>query len=57
MASSYLPELLGVCDTIGVFHRGHLVALRPTADWTEATLLAAAVEGGDPVRGSAHAGR
>ncbi|MFM8877958.1 MAG: sugar ABC transporter ATP-binding protein [Verrucomicrobiota bacterium] len=51
MASSYLPELLGVCDTIGVFHRGHLVALRPTADWTEATLLAAAVEGGDPVVG------
>jgi len=48
MASSYLPELLGVCDTIGVFHRGQLVALRPTADWTEASLLAAAVEGAGP---------
>lgn len=45
MASSYLPELLGVCDTIGVFHRGHLVALQPTDQWTEASLLAAAVEG------------
>jgi ribose transport system ATP-binding protein len=49
MASSYLPELLGVCDTIGVFHRGHLVALRPTDQWNEASLLAAAVEGGEPV--------
>jgi ribose transport system ATP-binding protein len=46
MASSYLPELLGVCDTIGVFHRGRLVALRPTGEWSEESLLAAAVEGG-----------
>ena len=45
MASSYLPELLGVCDTIGVFHRGRMVALRPADQWTEASLLAAAVEG------------
>ena len=43
MASSYLPELIGICDTIGVFHRGRLVAVRPVADWTEASLLAAAV--------------
>ena len=48
MASSYLPELLGICDTIGVFHRGRLVALRPTDEWTETSLLAAAVEGGEP---------
>lgn len=45
MASSYLPELLGVCDTIGVFHRGRLVALRPVDQWTEDSLLSSAVEG------------
>ena len=27
--SSYLPELLGVCDTIGVMCRGAMVAIRP----------------------------
>ncbi len=43
MASSYLPELMGVCDTIGVFHRGRLVAVKPVGEWTEAELLAAAV--------------
>ena len=43
MASSYIPELLGVCDTIGVFHRGRLVEVKPASEWTEAALLAAAV--------------
>lgn len=47
MASSYIPELIGVCDTIGVFHRGRLVAVKPVSDWTEAALLSAAV-GEDP---------
>ncbi len=42
-ASSYLPELLGVCDTIGVMCRGRLVAVRPRADWTEHAIIAAAV--------------
>ena len=28
MVSSYLPELLGVCDTIGVMCRGALVEVR-----------------------------
>jgi hypothetical protein len=28
-----------------VFHRGRLVALRPTGEWSEESLLAAAVEG------------
>jgi ribose transport system ATP-binding protein len=41
--SSYLPELLGVCDTIGVMCRGVLSAVRPAADWTEHTLMAAAI--------------
>ena len=43
--SSYLPELLGVCDRIAVFHRGSLVADRPAADWDAAGLMAAATVG------------
>jgi len=41
--SSYLPELLGVCDTIGVMCRGMLTAVRPASEWTEHTLMAAAI--------------
>ncbi len=41
--SSYLPELFGVCDTIGVMCRGTLTAIRPTVDWTETSLMAAAI--------------
>ena len=41
--SSYLPELLGVCDTIGVMCRGTLSAIRPAGDWNEHTLMAAAI--------------
>ncbi|PYL01749.1 MAG: sugar ABC transporter [Verrucomicrobia bacterium] len=40
--SSYLPELLGVCDAIGVMYRGVLSAVRPVTDWNEHTLMAAA---------------
>src|SRR5438128_10149749 len=29
--SSYLPELLGVCDRVAVMCRGHLVAARPVS--------------------------
>ena len=43
--SSYLPELLGICDRIAVFHRGVLVESRPTAAWDAASLLAAATVG------------
>ncbi len=43
--SSYFPELLGVCDRIAVFHRGQLVETRPSAGWTEESLLAAATTG------------
>jgi ribose transport system ATP-binding protein len=43
--SSYLPELLGVCDRIAVFHRGQLIEIKPAADWTEESLLAAATTG------------
>lgn len=41
--SSYLPELLAVCDTIGVMNRGQLVESRASADWNEESLLSAAV--------------
>jgi ribose transport system ATP-binding protein len=43
--SSYLPELLGVCDRIAVFYRGGLAAVRPAGAWTEESLLAAATTG------------
>jgi ribose transport system ATP-binding protein len=43
VVSSYLPELLGLCDTIGVMRRGELVAVRPRGEWTEAELLGVAV--------------
>ncbi|MCF7764981.1 MAG: sugar ABC transporter ATP-binding protein [Verrucomicrobia bacterium] len=41
--SSYLPELLGVCDTIGVMCRGTLSEVRPVADWTEHSIISAAI--------------
>jgi ribose transport system ATP-binding protein len=43
--SSYLPELLGVCDRIAVMSRGRLGDARPVADWTEHSLLEAATAG------------
>jgi ribose transport system ATP-binding protein len=43
LISSYLPELLGICDTIGVMSRGRLVAVRPRGEWDMPRLLAAAV--------------
>jgi ribose transport system ATP-binding protein len=43
--SSYLPELLGVCDRIAVMHRGRLGVARPRAEWTEQRLLAEATLG------------
>jgi ribose transport system ATP-binding protein len=45
VVSSYLPELLGLCDTIGVMCRGDLVAVRPRGEWTEASIIAAATGG------------
>jgi ribose transport system ATP-binding protein len=43
--SSYLPELLGVCDRIGVMSRGKLVEILPTAEWTEQRIMAVATGG------------
>lgn len=39
MVSSYLPELLGVCDRIAVMVRGKLGVARPASDLTEHDLL------------------
>jgi ribose transport system ATP-binding protein len=41
--SSYLPELLGVCDTIAVMCRGALSAIRPAGEWTEHSIISAAI--------------
>jgi len=41
--SSYLPELLGVCDTIAVMHRGVLSEARPAEEWTEHSVMASAI--------------
>jgi ribose transport system ATP-binding protein len=42
MISSYLPELLGVCDEIAVMARGRLGPTRPVAEWSEHQLMLAA---------------
>jgi ribose transport system ATP-binding protein len=45
MVSSYLPELLGVCDRLAVMCRGRLGAARTVADWTPESVLEAAIAG------------
>jgi len=39
IVSSYLPELLGVCDRVAVMHRGRLGATRPASELTEHAVL------------------
>lgn len=41
--SSYIPELLGICDRVAAMCRGELGPLRNVTEWTEASLLAAAI--------------
>ncbi len=41
--SSYLPELLAVCDRIGVMARGQLREVRQASEWTEDEVMAAAI--------------
>ncbi len=38
--SSYLPELLGVCDRLAVMARGRLSPVRPVAEWTPEGVMA-----------------
>ena len=47
MVSSYLPELLGVCDRVAVMARGRLGPSRPVEDWTEHAIMEAATVGLD----------
>jgi ribose transport system ATP-binding protein len=43
--SSYLTELLAVCDRIGVMSRGQLKEIRPAREWTEETIMNVAISG------------
>lgn len=43
--SSYLPELMAVCDTIGVMASGRLIQTRPVSQWTETEVLQVAIGG------------
>lgn len=49
--SSYLPELLGVCDTIAVMCRGVICAVRPTNEWSEHSIIATAIGQGEETHG------
>ena len=42
--SSYLPELLGICDRISVMSRGVVVETRPVMEWSESEIIMAAVD-------------
>lgn len=39
MVSSYLPELMGVCDRVAVMSRGVLSPARPVSEWTEHEIM------------------
>jgi ribose transport system ATP-binding protein len=43
--SSYLPELLAICDRVAVMSRGQLVEVRDANQWTEESVMAAAIAG------------
>jgi ribose transport system ATP-binding protein len=43
MVSSYLPELMGICDRISVMTRGTLSEARGVEDWTEQAIMDLAV--------------
>src|SRR6266545_2610883 len=43
MVSSYLPELLGLCDRLAVMSRGRLSPARPVSEWSPASVMEAAI--------------
>ena len=43
MVSSYLPELFGMCDRLGVMSRGRLSAIKPIDEWTPESVLQTAI--------------
>jgi ribose transport system ATP-binding protein len=44
MVSSYLPELVGVCDRLAVMTRGRLSPIRPAGEWTSEQIMAWATQ-------------
>jgi ribose transport system ATP-binding protein len=38
-----LPEVLGTCDRIAVMCRGRVTAVKVATEWTEESIMAAAV--------------
>jgi ribose transport system ATP-binding protein len=53
MVSSYLPELLGLCDRVAVMSRGRLGPARPAAGLTEHDLIIASMGTGTDSTGAA----
>jgi ribose transport system ATP-binding protein len=45
MVSSYLPELLGICDRLAVVCRGRAGPARPVSQWDEQSVMRAATGG------------
>lgn len=43
LVSSYMPELLAICDTIAVMSRGRLREVRPASEWSEHEILEVAI--------------
>jgi ribose transport system ATP-binding protein len=43
MVSSYIPELLGMCDRLAVMSRGRLGEARPVTEWTPESVMEAAI--------------
>jgi ribose transport system ATP-binding protein len=43
LVSSYIPELLGICDRVAVMCRGRLGAAKPASEWTSHAILEEAV--------------
>jgi ribose transport system ATP-binding protein len=39
LVSSYLPELLGMCDRLAVMQRGRLGQARPVNEWSQADVM------------------
>ena len=50
VVSSYLPELLGICDTLAVMYRGVLSPVRPVSEWTQDRIMLFASSGREPAR-------
>ena len=43
VVSSYIPELLGICDSLAIMCRGRLSPVRSITEWNEHSIMAAAI--------------